>query len=99
MISDKKGSAILHGNKFVFLTEWFSTTSSRDVIIVSLLFLCLCGSKRKHNFLTCTGNLNIPELHVAPGAHMSSPMRIYTWFTAHILQDLEIAFDLQKQLF
>ena len=35
--------------------------------------------------------MNITELRTI--AHLSSSVRIYTRFTGHILQDLEIAFD------
>ena len=60
----RKGSAILHGNKFVFLTEWFSATSSHDISIMSTLFLHVGASENV--ILPCTGNMNIPELHTIP---------------------------------
>ena len=40
-----KGSAILHRNKFVFLSEWFSATSSSDVTVISTRFLHVGASK------------------------------------------------------
>ena len=33
----RKGSAILHGDKFVFLTEWFTVMSSPDITNISFL--------------------------------------------------------------
>ena len=50
----RKSSAILHGNKFVLLTEWFSATSSCDVTLMSTRFAS--------ESVTCTRNVNIPEL-------------------------------------
>ena len=38
----RKGFAILHGNKIVFLTEWFSAKSSCDVTVMSTQFLSMC---------------------------------------------------------
>ena len=35
----RKGSAILHGDKFVFLTEWFMVMSSPDITNMSISFL------------------------------------------------------------
>ena len=41
----RKGSAFLHGNKFVFLTEWFSAESSSDVTVMSTRFLHVGATK------------------------------------------------------
>ena len=41
----RKSSAILHGSKFVFLTEWFSDTRSRDVTTMSTRFLQVGASE------------------------------------------------------
>ena len=51
-----KGSAILHANKFVFVTvvflHEFTWRHHYEHAVSS------CGSKRKPNFLTCTGTMN-----------------------------------------
>ena len=41
----RKGSAILHGKNFVFLTEWFSATSSHDVTVMSMRFFDVGASE------------------------------------------------------
>ena len=44
-ISDKKKLCNINGSKFVFLTEWFSATSSRDVTAMSMRFLQVGASE------------------------------------------------------
>ena len=52
----RKGSAILHGNKLVFLTEWSSATSSCDITVISMQFFMWeqdtrCASEQSHENL------------------------------------------------
>ena len=84
-----KGSAILHGNKFVFLTEWFSATSSRDVTVISMWFLHVGASENVT--LTCTRNVNIPELRTVtrPASEQSHESLQKVYWTCS--QDLLLA--------